>query len=96
MSLAPVLLNVDERGVASLALNRPEVGNAYDGLMIEALLVSIDALCDHKELRVVVLTGMGKHFQAGADLAWLRRLSEDSREGRHAFKEKREPRFKGR
>ena len=80
MSLAPVLVNFDERGVASLALNRPEVGNAYDGLMIEALLASIDALCDHKELRVAVLTGVGKHFQAGADLAWLRRLSEDSRE----------------
>ena len=80
MSLAPVLFNLDERGIASLALNRPEVGNAYDGLMIEALLASIDALCDHKELRVAVLTGMGKHFQAGADLAWLRRLSEDSRE----------------
>jgi hypothetical protein len=42
MSLAPVLLTLDERGVANLALNRPEVGNAYDGLMIEALLASID------------------------------------------------------
>jgi methylglutaconyl-CoA hydratase len=80
MSLAPVLLNLDERGVASLALNRPEVGNADDGLMIEALLATIDALSSHKELRVAVLTGMAKHFQAGADLAWLRRLSEDSRE----------------
>ena len=80
MSLAPVLFNLDERGIASLALNRPEVGNAYDGLMIEALLATTDALSSHKELRVAVLTGMGKHFQAGADLAWLRRLSEDSRE----------------
>ena len=80
MSLAPVLFNLDERGIASLALNRPEVGNAYDGLMIEALLATTDALSSHKELRVAVLTGMAKHFQAGADLAWLRRLSEDSRE----------------
>ena len=80
MSPAPVLLNLDERGIASLALNRPEVGNAYDSLMIEALLAAIDALSNHKRLRVVVLTGTGKHFQAGADLAWLRRLSEDSRE----------------
>ena len=80
MSLAPVLFILDERGIASLALNRPEVGNAYDGLMIEALLATTDALSSHKELRVAVLTGMAKHFQAGADLAWLRRLSEDSRE----------------
>jgi methylglutaconyl-CoA hydratase len=80
MSLAPVLLRRDERGVASVALNRPEVGNAYDGAMIGALLAILDALFGDKELRVAVVTGMGKHFQAGADLAWLRGLCQDSRE----------------
>jgi enoyl-CoA hydratase/carnithine racemase len=40
----PVLWRVDERGVARLVLNRPEVNNAYDGALIEGLLVALDAL----------------------------------------------------
>jgi methylglutaconyl-CoA hydratase len=78
MSLAPVLLSLDARGVASVALNRPAVGNAYNGAMIEALLAILDALFGNKELRVAVVTATGKHFQAGADLAWLRGLSQDN------------------
>jgi len=35
---APVLLDIDERGVAHVVLNRPERSNAYDGPMIQALL----------------------------------------------------------
>src|SRR5215813_291595 len=67
----PVLWHVDERGVASLVLNRPEVNNAYDGKLIEALLAGMDALAAAVRLRAVVITGNGKHFQAGADLAWI-------------------------
>ncbi len=66
----PVLWNVDERGVAHVALNRPEVYNAYNGELIAALLKTYDALAG-KALRAVVLTGKGKNFQAGADVNWL-------------------------
>jgi methylglutaconyl-CoA hydratase len=67
----PVLWHVDERGVANLVLNRPEVNNAYDGKLIEALLAGMDALAGAARLRAVVITGNGKHFQVGADLAWI-------------------------
>jgi methylglutaconyl-CoA hydratase len=68
---APVLSSVDERGVATVSLNRPEVGNAYNGDMIQGLLSAMDDLGRVAGLRIVVLKGNGKHFQAGADLKWI-------------------------
>ena len=41
---APVLCEVDGRGVAQVVLNRPERNNAYDGALIQALLATLDAL----------------------------------------------------
>src|SRR5215471_18841622 len=67
----PVLWNVDERGVGRLVLNRPQVNNAYDGALIEGLLAALDALAKVSPLRAVVITGNGRHFQAGADLGWI-------------------------
>jgi len=68
---APVLLEVDDRGVANVVLNRPERNNAYDGDLIAALLAGLDSLDGTQGLRAVVISGRGKHFQAGADLKWI-------------------------
>lgn len=62
---------VDGRGVAAVTLNRPRVNNAYNGELVEGVLTALDALARERGLRAVVLRGAGKHFQAGADLAWL-------------------------
>ena len=67
----PVLWQIDERGVASVTLNRPAVNNAYDGDLIAGLLAALDALGQATGLRAVVIRGNGKHFQAGADLRWI-------------------------
>jgi methylglutaconyl-CoA hydratase len=66
----PVLWNLDERGVAHVTLNRPEVSNAYNGEMIAGLLKAYDVL-GRESLRVIVLSGKGRNFQAGADINWL-------------------------
>ena len=66
----PVLWSIDERGVARVTLNRPEVYNAYNGELISGLLKTYDALAA-KSPRAVVITGKGKNFQAGADINWL-------------------------
>jgi methylglutaconyl-CoA hydratase len=71
MTSGPVLLSVDERGVATVTLNRPGVNNAYNGDLIQALLAAIDALDRTAGLRAVVVKGNGRHFQAGADLKWI-------------------------
>src|SRR6266571_2752080 len=67
----PVLWALDARGVATVTLNRPEVNNAYNGDVIQGLLAAMDALSAAAGLRVVVLKGNGRHFQAGADLKWV-------------------------
>jgi methylglutaconyl-CoA hydratase len=71
----PVLVDIDRRGVATVRLNRPEVNNAYDGALIAALAGGLERLAATPGIRLVVLRGNGKHFQAGADLAFLRHLS---------------------
>ena len=67
----PVLWSLDQRGVATVTLNRPEVNNAYNGELIAGLLAAIDALGGTTGLRAVVIKGNGRHFQAGADLKWI-------------------------
>src|SRR6201987_391608 len=67
----PVLWDLDSRGVATVTLNRPEVNNAYDAGLIHGVLAAMDDLGKKPQLRVVVLKGNGKHFQAGADLKWI-------------------------
>ena len=76
----PVIASLDPRGVASITLNRPEVGNAYNGALIDGLLKAMDDLGSKPGLRVVLLKGNGKHFQAGADLKWIREVSKASAE----------------
>lgn len=76
----PVLWDVDERGVATVVLNRPEVNNAYDGELVRGVLRAIDALSGVDGLRAVVLKGNGRHFQAGADLKWITSVAKSSPE----------------
>lgn len=78
MSNAPVLTSIDARGVVTLTLNRPDVGNAYDGALIETATAAIEQLRDRTDLRVVVIRGEGRHFQAGADLDWLDSVRQQS------------------
>lgn len=75
MTPSPVLSSIDSRGVATLTLNRPDVGNAYDGNLIDCAARAIDQLAAQPGLRAVVIRGQGKHFQAGADLGWLESVS---------------------
>ena len=78
MSANPVLWELDERGVATVTLNRPEVNNAYDSGLIQGVLSAMSELGSKPNLRVVVLKGNGKHFQAGADLKWINAVRPQS------------------
>lgn len=71
-----VLCSVDARGVATVTLNRPERNNAYNSAVIEALIDGIEKLSADPAVRVVVIRGNGKHFQAGADLSWLKEMGQ--------------------
>jgi methylglutaconyl-CoA hydratase len=62
----------DERGVAMLAMNRPERHNALSSALIEALTEALDVLALDGDTRIVVLAGEGRSFCAGADIDEMR------------------------
>ncbi len=70
-----LLTEIDARGVATITLNRPDVHNAFNDALIAALHGAIDALGSDPAVRVVLLTGAGKSFSAGADLEWMRKAA---------------------
>jgi methylglutaconyl-CoA hydratase len=79
MSFQHLLVECDGP-VARLVLNRPEVRNAFNDALVEELHTWADDLArDAGDVRVVVLSGAGKVFCAGADLAWMRRTADASR-----------------
>lgn len=85
MSGSMVLSALDGRGIATLTLNRPERHNAYDGPLIEQLTAALGALEADPGVRVLLLRATGRHFQAGADVDWLRRMGEASLDDNLAF-----------
>src|SRR6266566_2331105 len=75
MSEAPVLIAKDARGIATVTINRPNVRNAIDDTVIGLLTDAFMGLGVDGATRIVVLTGSGSAFCAGADLGWMRRMA---------------------
>ena len=75
-------LGIEQRqaGVAQITMSRPDVFNAFDAAMIGELDAAFDQLIADDSVRVILLAGAGKHFSAGADLKWMQRASEESRD----------------
>lgn len=78
--MASLLTALDDRGVATLTLNRPEVHNAFDDVVIADLNAALDTYARHPDVRLLVLRAEGKSFSAGADLGWMKRMASYSRE----------------
>ena len=70
--------NTDHRGVQTLTMHRPEVHNAFDACMIAELTDALLAAQEDGSVRIVVITGSGSCFSAGADLNWMRSLVDAS------------------
>jgi methylglutaconyl-CoA hydratase len=66
---------IDDNGIARVQLDRPERHNAFDEALIKALTHIFDALGTNDRVRAIILSGNGKSFCAGADLAWMRRAA---------------------
>ena len=67
-----VLTNRDQRGVATLTLNRPQQFNALSQEMMAALQTEFDSLADDESVRVVVIGAQGKAFCPGHDLKQMK------------------------
>jgi methylglutaconyl-CoA hydratase len=62
--------------IITIWLNRPEVHNAFNNTMLTELADILDAVDQDEDIRVVIFTGEGKSFSAGADLNWMREMKD--------------------
>jgi len=82
-------LRYEKQGaVVRVALARPDVRNAFDDGLIEELTRAFREAADAPGARVVVLSGDGPSFCAGADVAWMRKAGGYSRAENEADAEK--------
>ena len=81
---ATPIVSTREGGVLTLTLNRPDKRNALSSAVIEALHQALEAADLDADVRVVVLTGAGKDFCAGADLEELLASADASPEANEA------------
>jgi methylglutaconyl-CoA hydratase len=84
MSAGGPLASALDRGVLTLTLDRPEKRNALSAALIDALHAALDRADLDAEVRVVLLTGAGNDFCAGADLEELLASAEASAEANEA------------
>lgn len=75
-----ILSQIDADGNATVMLNRPEVHNAFDPEMVDALTATLNKLQSDDKVRAIVLMGAGRNFCAGADIEHMRRSAKFSRE----------------
>ena len=70
------LLVEDADGIVTVTLNRPEIHNAFDEILIGDLHGLFRSLANRADLLAVVLTGSGRSFSAGADVNWMKRAAD--------------------
>lgn len=76
MSGSDTVLIADDGAVRTLTLNRPDVMNALNGEMADALFAAVSDAADDPAVRCVVLRGAGRGFFAGGDVAEFVRQGE--------------------
>lgn len=69
-----VLLAVDQRGIATLTLNRAECHNAIDADCANLLIANLETLAEDDAIRAIILTGNGISFSAGHDIEAMRKM----------------------
>ena len=68
VTLQTIMVDISLRRIATVTLNRPDRGNAFDQTMLDELGDQLKALAADDAVRIVVLRGAGQHFCTGADL----------------------------
>jgi enoyl-CoA hydratase/carnithine racemase len=77
-----IVVSAEEGGIATVTLNRPGKRNAVSLAMWQRLAEIFSELGGRDDVRVVILTGAGGHFCAGADISEFATVRADSQSGR--------------
>lgn len=80
MTFETITADIDARGVARITLNRPDVHNAFNAVLIGELHTAVNAFGDDPNVRAIVLRGAGPSFSAGGDLNWMKAAAGYSEE----------------
>lgn len=80
MSYQTLKTELDSRGVFTVSLNRPDIRNAFNEVLIQELTQAFGKDALKPEVRVVVFRGEGPVFSAGGDLNWMKKSVELSYE----------------
>jgi methylglutaconyl-CoA hydratase len=80
MEFSTLKVETSETHTAKVILNRPEVRNAFNETLIVELTRAFELLGQASQVRVIILQGNGPGFCAGADLNWMRKMAEYSRD----------------
>ncbi|MEG0317534.1 MAG: enoyl-CoA hydratase/isomerase family protein [Comamonas sp.] len=75
----PVTLTINA-GAATITLSQPEIRNAFSDEVIAEITAAFETVAQHVDVRAVVLAAEGPAFCAGANLNWMRRMADYSRE----------------
>jgi methylglutaconyl-CoA hydratase len=78
MNEQPLITTIDNRGVARLTMNRPDLRNAFNEPLVSEICEAIGRYQSDPIVRAIVLTGAGKAFSAGADLNMMRKVADYS------------------
>jgi methylglutaconyl-CoA hydratase len=70
------LEELDDRGVAHIALTRPDKHNAFNADLIAELTTALQGIDSDDRVRCLLLTAEGRSFSAGADLTWMRAMAQ--------------------
>jgi methylglutaconyl-CoA hydratase len=74
-------LAIEHQGpIGIVTMNRPERHNAFDDALIAELTEALRSMEAEDQVRIVVLSGAGKSFSAGADLNWMKRMAGYSKD----------------
>jgi len=74
-----VLYSVADR-IATISLNRPEKRNAFNPELVSSLTAALLEASDDEAVKVIILKAEGTTFSAGADLAYLQQLQQNTHE----------------
>ena len=71
-------LDLSDKGVLSITMNRPEVHNAFDDHQIRRFTTALEDARDNPAVRVVIVASTGKNFSAGGDIIYMRRMGDNT------------------